>query len=346
MGQDKKQLEQLLQYIEHLYKNPGNKEFAAGIHRLVSDSIQLRSSDSEKINDIYEMCLEHNARVQAIGLYSKFPYPELLDSLVEDFVIMERFRRRSDLQNYAAHLFLQIENICNRICSDPEYQEAYRKLLKANPDAYITTTREGKKVRYQDNKKTKMISILFGSYTQYNNQEKKDLLMSKLANRDKMKCVLYFGGYGTQLPYSEFFTDWKKHTDTLEDIYVARCSADHRGQTLTESQQKRYDAVMAEKDYSFSKFFYHLVFFVNKITEGYDLKRELIEFANSFDERVEDCIVTIVHPGTIFVKNSQGSVCKIDYPICGNTDKYHIDQQVRVTISHEGKVNKIEIVEK
>ena len=89
MGQDKKQLTKLLAFVKEVYDNPDNKEFAAGIRSLLGSGDSKSTVDSEKIDEIYEFCLEKNAKDQAEGLYDEFPFESIKDSLIEDYVIME-----------------------------------------------------------------------------------------------------------------------------------------------------------------------------------------------------------------------------------------------------------------
>ena len=196
MGQDKKQLTKLLAFVKELYDNPDNKEFAAGIQAIVAHSALGREIEYRKIDDIYEYCLERNAKDQAKGLYGNFPLLNIKDTLIEDYVIMERFRRRGDFLNFSAHLFLQIENICNCICADEQYKQIYSSILNANIPAFISN-KSGFNNRYTDKKNNTVNTWLFGAFDKTEKGiEKKDLMPSSLPMLDKIKCTLYFAGFG------------------------------------------------------------------------------------------------------------------------------------------------------
>ena len=121
MGQDKKQLTKLLAFVKGLYDDPDNKEFAAGIQAIVmADSKEIRDV---RFEEIYEYCIQKNARAQAKAVYSKFPIKEISEKLSDDYLLMESFKRRGDFLNFSAQLFRQIEGIANFICRLEPYND-------------------------------------------------------------------------------------------------------------------------------------------------------------------------------------------------------------------------------
>ncbi len=340
MGQDKKQLTKLLQFVKDLYDDPDNKEFAAGIQSLIEGSSKSAPFDTEKIDEIYELCLEKNAREQAKGLYEGFPFPTIIDALVEDYVIMERFRRKGDFNNFGAHLFLQIENICNVICVDEQYKEIYTRILNASLSAYVANNGDIAN-RYVDPKNTTVNRLLFGDYDKIDKVEKKDLPPSKLGMYDKVKCSLYFAGFGSKLRYSGY-GEWIYNTSLIYDIYVIRCQADHRGGELTESQEKRLATIFPQKNRYYALFFSELIYFVNKIIEGSVFKRELVKYASRFRERIEECTVTSVLASSMFAKNGDGEVYEIPSFTFKKAGPIKAGQTIKVFFNCQGKIEKIE----
>ena len=340
MGQDKKQLTKLLAFVKDLYDDPDNKEFAAGIQGIIEGASKASPDGAEKIDEIYELCLEKNAKEQALGLYDGFPFSEIVDALVEDYVIMERFRRKGDFNNYGAHLFLQIENICNAICAAEDYQKAYSSLVNANVSAYVGNNGDLSN-RYSDPKHTTVNKILFGDYEQTEKGDKKDMLPSKLGMYDKVKCALYFAGFGSGLRYSNY-GEWIYNTNLIYDIYIIRCQADHRGGELTERQEKRLANILPQKNRYYALFFSELIYFVNKIAEGVSLKAGLIKYAERFRERVERCTVTSVLPNSIFAKNYSGDIYEIPSLICKKTGPFSTGQTIKVFFSRQGLIVKVE----
>ena len=342
MGQDKKQLTKLLTFVKELCDDPDNKEFAAGIQSIIEGSSKASTYDKDKIEEIYELCLEKNAKEQAVGLYGGFPFPEITDSLVEDYVIMERFRRKGDFNNFGAHLFLQIESICNAICADGQYQEIYTRLLNAELSAFVNNNGDIAN-RYSDSKHTTVNRILFGDYQKTEKGEnKKDIRPSKLGMFDKIKCALYMAGFASMLRYSSY-GEWIYNTNLIYDIYVIRCQADHRGGELTENQERRLDTILPQKSRYYALFFSELIYFVNKIAEGSAQKNKLIKYANRFRERTEECTVTNVLPSTLFVKNDSEDVYDIPSSISGKTSNYKVGQEIKVSFNRKGQIVKVEV---
>ena len=136
MGQDKKQLSQLLTFIKDLYDNPDNKEFAAGIQAIVLSDIKTGQPKEEwtaQINEIYELCLRKNLREQAEDLYKDFPITSVAGDLVDLFVKMEDARRANDFDAFGRFLFLQIELIVGAILSDKDFIAAYEGIRGLKP---------------------------------------------------------------------------------------------------------------------------------------------------------------------------------------------------------------------
>lgn len=301
MGQDKKQLTKLLAFVKELYDHPDNKEFADGIRSIIGSGDSGNTVDSEKMNEIYEYCLEKNAKVQAEGLYDEFPFEPIKASLIEDYVIMERFRRKGDFLNFSAHLFLQIESICNAICSDGRFQQVYSSLIAANIPAYVSYN-GGVQNRYLDKNNTTINKLIFGDYeVNDNGVDKKGIALSKLGMYDKVKCSLYFAAFGACMLQSNR-GEWNYNTNLIYDIYLIRCQADHRGGAITANQEKRLSVILPHQNRYYALFFSELTYFVNKITDGKEYTDALVKYAQSLVEFDEEYIVTSVLPSALYIK--------------------------------------------
>lgn len=301
MGQDKKQLTKLLAFVKELYDHPDNKEFADGIRSIIGSGDSGNTVDSEKMNEIYEYCLEKNAKAQAEGLYDEFPFESIKASLIEDYVIMERFRRKGDFLNFSAHLFLQIENICNAICSDGRFQQVYSSLIADNIPAYVSYN-GGVQNRYPDKNNTTINKLIFGDYeVNDNGVDKKGIALSKLGMYDKVKCSLYFAAFGACMLQSNR-GEWNYNTNLIYDIYLIRCQADHRGGAITANQEKRLSLILPHQNRYYALFFSELTYFVNKITDGQEYTDALVKYAQSLVEFEEEYIVSSVLPSGLYIK--------------------------------------------
>lgn len=338
MGQDKKRLNQLLTFVKELYDDPDNREFAAGIQALVGTSADAGTLDSERLEEIYELCLERNARDQATGLYEDFPYKSLKESLIEDYVIMERFRRRGDFLNFSAHLFLQIESICNEVCADERFQKVYSSLIKANIPAYIDFNGGINDRRYGSS--MTVGKLLFGKYEVTDKGDKKNSTLAELWMSEKIKCTLYFAAFATCMSSSDF-VEWKYNTELLVDIYNVRCQADHRGGNMSDYKEKRLNEILTHKNRYYSIFFSELSYFVNKIIEGALKLASLIEYAESLSDDVEEESVPdvveeeykvfSVLPGALFVKAEGGQSEQVPENVYDRKAQFRVGMPVIVT---------------
>lgn len=323
MGQDKKRLNQLLAFVKELYDDPDNREFAAGIQSIVGSGAVSNSMDSERMDEIYELCLEKNARDQAMGLYEEFPFKSIKESLIEDYVIMERFRRKGDFLNFSAHLFLQIESICNAVCADERYQKIYSTLVNANVPAFIDY-KGGIRDRREGSSMT-ISKLIFGNYEVTDRGDKKNTSLLDLWMVERVKCTLYFAAFGTCMSPSDL-GEWKYNTNLLNDIYSVRCQADHRGGNMSEYKESRLREILPHKNRYYSVFFSELTYFVNKIIEGAQFTESLLEYAKSLSDDVEpesppdvveeeslpviveeEYTVSSALPGALFIKSERGS---------------------------------------
>ena len=84
-------------------------------------------SDDERINEIYEYCIEKIIRQQAIEFYTDFPLQSIKDILIGDFIRMESFRRKDNFGDFCLSLYQQIECMTNRLCEKKELSISQKK---------------------------------------------------------------------------------------------------------------------------------------------------------------------------------------------------------------------------
>ena len=94
-----------------------NAEFDKELRKLLNmasaNSVLL---EDERINQIFEYCIEKIIRQQAKEFYADFPLQSIKDILIEDFVRMESFRRKDCFGDFCLSLYQQIECMTNRLC--------------------------------------------------------------------------------------------------------------------------------------------------------------------------------------------------------------------------------------
>lgn len=104
MAKNKENLQKLLEFLDKsILHEQDNKWF---VEKLRS---KLLSSPDGRIDRIYEYCIEDIIRKQAEEFYVDFVLADIKDTLVKDFIRMEHWRRRNNLDEFGLAVFQQIE---------------------------------------------------------------------------------------------------------------------------------------------------------------------------------------------------------------------------------------------
>lgn len=126
--------------IEKIYRlTLQDAEFDAALRKKlkIESSANVVLDHDERLDEIYELCIEKIIRKQGEEFYADFPITSLCPTLAYDYNRMERFRRKDDFGDFCLAMYQQIENITNYICSDPVVDKVASKMW-AYP-AYIKT---------------------------------------------------------------------------------------------------------------------------------------------------------------------------------------------------------------
>ena len=329
MGQNKEELKKLLSFITTLTEQPGNEEFVAGLRALLlSDTPGIEKA---KLEEIYEYCIERNSRNQAMDLYKNFPIKEIKNELVESYVLMESFRRRGDFLNFCAHLFKQIEGIANYICNLPEYQQIFTNLLDC--PAVIKYNQDPALLMVSRDQKSPTVPLLiyegFGQNT--DGTHKKDVPLKKQYIQDKIKIAMYLAGYASCL-YSQ--NEFKSFSFNLSKLYLARCEADHSGNSRTDKQEITFKETIANPGKYYIEFMTLLNSVISKVSAGFLAKDALFNFAASYE--VEECegVVSSVLPSALYVKVDNGDASNVPSTAYDHNTKFENGMKVLITIKH------------
>jgi len=263
MGQNKEQLKKLLDFIDALTKEQGNEWFVEELNNRKKKTLIF--SDS-KIDDIYELCIEKIIQEQAEQFYKNFPIKEIILQLVEDFVRMEHFKRKDKFEDFCLAMYQQVECITNKISSDKKLNEIAEKIMgyPAYTDGNITS-RQGD---YQIAKLLFMKSAF----------EKSQRPLTEQYAIDKVRCIIYFVCYKANMQSTEYNT-YVEMTDLMNELYQYR-NSNHRGSSATEFQQKIYDKINPIKHFYYLKLMGIFATFIEKVSLGYPISQELIQYAN------------------------------------------------------------------
>ena len=274
MGQDKKQLTKLLDFVKEIYDHPDNKEFAAGIQSMVLKDIRDEEKEewTAQISEIYEYCLRKNLRDQAEDLYKSFPVKGIDDQLVNYFIEMEDARRKNDFDSFGLFLYLQIELVVDTLIKDSELPAIFDGIRKLPPFIkfdYVSKTT----VRVADSK--------FNTVEEYLGFKEKNYgkPLASLPALDRARVAFYIVcslASVERFPRDTVFSEWM---ETLSGIYNVRCHDAHSGANVTEKQEWYYDMLLADKTMNYLRFMALLLAFLKCISENYPYPESLKKLA-------------------------------------------------------------------
>ena len=106
--EDKDKIEKILIRLSDKLKEPQNKDL---LEVFLNQLSPLLSTGEKRLDSIYELCIEKIIREQATAFYKDFPskLEEIRPTLVNDYIRMERARRRDDFEEFCMAVYQQIE---------------------------------------------------------------------------------------------------------------------------------------------------------------------------------------------------------------------------------------------
>lgn len=265
MAQNKEQLNKLLDFISELVKEPGNESFVKGLQDIPELSISPKIDTSVlKTDEIYEYCIEKIIKEQAVLFYNNFPIHSIVDSLIEDFVRMEHFRRKGNFEDFSLAVYQQIEHVTNYIFKDSVFLNVVNRFKEESAyckDSIATN-------RIESN--YKVVDLLFGK----TDTQKRFTDLPKLYALDKIRVILYFIVYKGAMLNSEYhvFVD---NMSLMESIYYTR-NKNHRGGDIPDYQKDKLDGIYNNTTEYYLRFMGTLAFFMSGITRGFPMSSDLV----------------------------------------------------------------------
>ena len=263
---NKENLRKLLNFLNaEIINKPENRWFSEELYNIISPISET------KISEIHEQCIENILKKQAKDFYKDFVLSDVQDQLESDFIKMEHWRRRNNIQEFCMALYQQIEAITNYIGREPEFNLIWRNIRSAGyyVDVANNTNHDVRK-RYYVNGKSIEQGIIFKS----NNYGKE---LSELGAMDKFKAILFLVVYKTNVDCnnvtffnSDFFQGF--------DIYTMR-NLNHRGNIHDKTKSERKDNILNNPTFAMSSLLGFYAKFVFGINKGYHISKELIELA-------------------------------------------------------------------
>lgn len=255
-----------------------NAEFGKELRKRLGETNSTSALGDERLDQIYEYCIERIVRRQAEEFYSDFPIKGLVPCLVDDFCRMEAFRRKDCFGDFCLALYQQLECIANQLCVNSDLC-AIAEHMWGYP-AYVTVGKDiTPSIENRWERSFPIANFVFGKSA----TEKSVKSLQSLCARDKLRIVVYFVVYKTLITGSNR-DDYKEYMNQLSDIYQCR-NTNHRGNVLEEWQQSNLDRVLAHKSVYYFKFLGALTQFVEMIKEGWTALPAMRQYAVGLPER-------------------------------------------------------------
>lgn len=243
-------------------------------------------SGDERINQIFEYCIEKIIRRQANEFYADFPLRTIKDRLIEDYIRMESFRRKDNFEDFCLSLYQQIECMTNKLCEEGSDLSYITEKMWDCP-AYLKIEK-GKEPSIDSRSGDYTIaSLLFpGNNRQSGNTnafEKSRISLHAQYAIDKINTIVYFLGYKAMLKFSDN-ASFREIKSLLNDIYQCR-NMNHRGGSQSEWQKGVTDRIIPLKSLYYLKFLGVLAQYVEYIKEGWGYIPELKKYSESIEKQ-------------------------------------------------------------
>lgn len=238
--------------------------------------------NGDRIDDIYEYCIEKVIKKQAQEFYEDFPLKSIGETLVEDFCRMESFHRKDNFGDFCLSMYQQIEYMTNKLCTNPSLSEIADRMW-----AYPAYIKSGKDVKPSiDNRLSSDYTIAALVFPGVNRKtgmpnyiEKSRTALQNLFAMDKIRTVVYFLGFKAEMKASDY-DYYVEITNLLSDIYQCR-NTNHRGNALFPWEEEAIARVMKVKSFSYFKFIGALTQYVEFIKKGWNHLPEILKYAQS-----------------------------------------------------------------
>ncbi len=236
-------------------------------------------SEDERINQIYEYCIEEIIRKQANEFYKDFPLQSIKDTLIGDFVRMESFRRKDNFGDFCLALYQQIECMTNRLCEKKELSDITEKMW--GYPAYLKVEKGKELSIYNRSGDYTIASLLFRDKTNAFEKSRKSLQTQYAI--DKIRIIVYFWGYKAMMKGSDY-DSFIEITLLLNDIYQCR-NMNHRGNSQNQWEKETFARIIPLKSLYYFKFLGVLAQYVEYIKEGWGYIPELKKYSDSIEKR-------------------------------------------------------------
>ena len=242
-------------------------------------------SDDDRINDIYEYCIEDIIKKQATEFYADFPLQTIKDRLIGDYIRMESFRRKDNFEDFCLSLYQQIECMTNKLCENKDLSDI-TEIMWGHP-AYLKIEKGKDTSIYNRGGDYTIASLLFpGNNKQSGNTNafvKSRISLQTQYAMDKIRTIVYFLGYKAMMKSGDY-DSFVEITSLLNDIYQCR-NMNHRGNSQNQWEKETFDRIFPLKSLYYFKFLGVLAQYVEYIKEGWAYIPELKKYSESIEKQ-------------------------------------------------------------
>ena len=204
----KEELEKFLNFIEDVASRSGNEWFGRCLIQRLGSQFPIKSSsltsENSQIKDIYEYCVANVLEQQAMNMYKWVEDINLRETLIVDFIRMEKFRREDRFEDFCLAAYQQIEAMVNFILNKySEYQ--IRGEREIHEPAFSKYSSVAKKILKAPGKTVG--GYLFGN--KYSQDEGLDVIKSiqrpfyKWEAFQRVKFMVYYHYYNGEMSYAD-----------------------------------------------------------------------------------------------------------------------------------------------
>ena len=247
--------------------------------------------NNDKIDQIYELCVEQILREQAENFYETFNFFPEKALLVGDYVNMEHARRRNKFDYYSLCLYEQIERIINAVFSIPEFKACIVRKDNKLWNEFGCKIKE---------KQLTIGNIIWGEdkneKEKYLSSGKKRAENDNLSARDKIHIIIFFLKYFVNegLSYKKGYDDL---CNSYLDIYICRNTI-HRGSEQSDKDKERLKEIHKKEASFYFEFNWLLTQFI-WMTKNYP---DLINTVLAKLTKRRKAVITQIYGSAAYVK--------------------------------------------
>ncbi len=305
--------------------------------RLGMDSAAISHiTDTEKIEHIYELCVEEILRQQAENFYEQFQSFSDKYLLIDDYVNMGHAQRRNKFDYYSLCLYEQLERIMNAIFDVDDFLKTLNKIWDIEGSCY-----------YDKKNKTTNIFTFGNIIWGFDKNEKEKYLSSgkeraknkaTLSARDKIRIVLFFFNYYAYSNYKKESFYKKGYDDLCDkylDIYLCRNTI-HRGTEQSEKEKTKVREIHKKYTTSYFEFNWLLTQFVWMTKDYKDTINSIVEKL----PQIESAIITNKLDSAVFVKMEASSkIIQISNQLFNKIKDLKVNDKIRLVILEDNIID-------